>query len=89
MTKQSASDLSSGALLLERVPTGTGSQCANEDCARMGRYRIRIAGHYVEGPSYLQRYSFLCKPCSAEMQRLWAELGGRVEDDAATERVAA
>lgn len=82
-------DLSTGALLLERVPTGTGSQCANEDCIRMGRYRIRIAGHYVQGPSRLQRYSFLCKPCSIEALGIWSELAGYPTDDAAAEAVAA
>jgi hypothetical protein len=82
-------DLSSGALLLERVPTGTGNQCANTDCVRMGRYRIRIAGHYVQGPSKLQRYSFICKPHATEALGIWSEVAGLSTDDAATEAVAA
>lgn len=84
-----APDLISGALLLQRVKLGTGGQCANEECTRAGRFRIRIAGHYVKGPSRIQRYSFLCPRCAkAELGR-WNELTGRVDEDAAAERVAA
>lgn len=84
-----APDLTSGALLLQRVKLGTGGQCSNEECTRAGRFRIRIAGHYVKGPSPVQRYSFLCPKCATAAIGLWNELTGRVDEDAAAEQVAA
>lgn len=77
MTTHSASDLQSGALLLERVKLGTGGTCVNDPCSRMGRYRIRIAGHYVKGPTPVQRYAYLCPKCGAAEIALWSELTGR------------
>jgi len=83
VTSHTAPDLTSGALLLQRVKLGTGGQCSNEECTRAGRFRIRIAGHYVKGPSQVQRYAFLCSPCAAAAISLWDELTGRVDEEAA------
>jgi hypothetical protein len=77
-----APDLTSGALLLQRVKLGAGGQCSNEECTRAGRFRIRIAGHYVKGPSRVQPYSFLCPACGKAAISLWDELTGRVDEDA-------
>jgi hypothetical protein len=84
-----APDLTSGALLLQRVKLGTGGQCSNQECTRAGRFRIRIAGHYVKGPSVVQPYSFLCPKCAKAELKRWNELTGRVDEDAAAEAVAA
>lgn len=84
-----APDLSSGALLLERVKTGAGSQCSEENCIRVGRYRIRIAGHYLHGEGRLQRYTFLCPRHVKAAVELWDELTGRADDEDASEEMAA
>jgi hypothetical protein len=82
MTTYKPADLGNGALLVERAKVGTGGQCCEAKCTRAGRFRIRIADHYVKGEDSVSRYAYLCPKCSAEMATSWEEFAGRAPVEA-------
>lgn len=74
------------ALLVEKVNGGI--RCRTPKCTNTGRYRLRIASHYVMAEGTLtHQKELLCKKHAQEAEAIWEEMAGRAP--AETEAVAA